>query len=189
MIECPSNGEPSGIPKDFDRNVRAGGWSVLLDAAAFVPTSRLDLRAVQADFVAVSFYKMFGYPTGVGCLLARRKALKKLHRPWFSGGTITVGLDADGEAANLRVTDTGIGIAEQDLPHIFERSYRADTSRHAGGTGLGLAIARWIVEQHGGIISAVSAPGKGSIFTVRLPLHGGNDPADVSVAAESGVGA
>jgi selenocysteine lyase/cysteine desulfurase len=60
----------------------------LLDAAAYVPTSRLDLGKFHPDFVSISFYKMFGWPTGVGCLLARRDALEKLDRPWFSGGTV-----------------------------------------------------------------------------------------------------
>ena len=63
---------------------------MLLDAAAFVPTNRLDLARWHPDFVALSFYKMFGYPTGVGALIGRRAALAKLHRPWFAGGTITV---------------------------------------------------------------------------------------------------
>lgn len=66
------------------------GWDVLLDAAAFSPTNRLDLSVYKPDFVPISFYKMFGYPTGVGALIARRKTLTKLHRPWFAGGTITV---------------------------------------------------------------------------------------------------
>jgi molybdenum cofactor sulfurtransferase len=61
---------------------------VLLDAAAFVPSNRLDLHAVRPDFVSISFYKMFGYPTGVGCLLARNDTLKRLRRPWFAGGTV-----------------------------------------------------------------------------------------------------
>ncbi len=61
---------------------------MLLDAAAFVPTNRLDLGQVSPDFVCVSFYKMFGYPTGVGCLLVRNRALAKLRRPWFAGGTV-----------------------------------------------------------------------------------------------------
>jgi molybdenum cofactor sulfurtransferase len=64
------------------------GWDVVLDAAAFVPTNRLDLAATKPDFVSISFYKMFGYPTGVGCLIARRGALAKLRRPWFAGGTV-----------------------------------------------------------------------------------------------------
>ena len=66
------------------------GWDVLLDAAAFVPTNRLDLARWHPDFVPISFYKIFGYPTGVGALIARKSALRKLHRPWFAGGTITV---------------------------------------------------------------------------------------------------
>ncbi len=66
------------------------GWDVLLDAAAFVPTNKLDLSKVKPDFVPISFYKMFGYPTGLGALLARKEALAKLQRPWFAGGTITV---------------------------------------------------------------------------------------------------
>jgi selenocysteine lyase/cysteine desulfurase len=61
---------------------------VLLDAAAFAPANRLDLSVVKPDFVPVSWYKVFGYPTGVGCLIARREALARLWRPWFSGGTI-----------------------------------------------------------------------------------------------------
>lgn len=56
----------------------AQGWDVLLDAAAYVPTSTLNLSSVQPDFVACSFYKMFGYPTGVGCLLVRNTALPRL---------------------------------------------------------------------------------------------------------------
>ena len=65
------------------------GLDVLLDAAAYVPNHPLSLREWRADFVAVSFYKMFGYPTGVGALIARRDALAKLRRPWFAGGTVT----------------------------------------------------------------------------------------------------
>jgi selenocysteine lyase/cysteine desulfurase len=61
---------------------------VIVDCAAFVPTSRLDLSRYKPDFVPISFYKLFGYPTGIGALIARRAALAKLHRPWFSGGTV-----------------------------------------------------------------------------------------------------
>ncbi|GAA5190740.1 aminotransferase class V-fold PLP-dependent enzyme [Rugosimonospora acidiphila] len=64
------------------------GYDVLLDAAAYLPTGRLDLTEVPADFVCVSWYKVFGYPTGIGCLVARRDALARLRRPWFAGGTI-----------------------------------------------------------------------------------------------------
>lgn len=77
-------------PLEWIERAHRDGWDVLLDAAAFVPTSKLDLSQVQPDFVPISFYKMFGYPTGVGALIARQDALAKLHRPWFAGGTITV---------------------------------------------------------------------------------------------------
>jgi selenocysteine lyase/cysteine desulfurase len=61
------------------------GYHTLLDAAALAPTSRIDLTATPADAMAVSFYKMFGYPTGVGALIAKKDFLAKLKRPWFSG--------------------------------------------------------------------------------------------------------
>ncbi|HEV2351992.1 MAG TPA: aminotransferase class V-fold PLP-dependent enzyme [Terriglobia bacterium] len=92
LFAFPAQSNFSGVqhPLQWIPKARAMGWDVLLDAAAFVPTNRLDLSLWQPDFVALSFYKMFGYPTGVGCLLSRRSALAKLMRPWFSGGTITV---------------------------------------------------------------------------------------------------
>jgi molybdenum cofactor sulfurtransferase len=90
LFAFPAQSNFSGVkhPLDLVAEARERGWDVLLDAAAFVPTNRLDLAAVAPDFVSVSFYKMFGYPTGVGCLLARRDALARLARPWFAGGTV-----------------------------------------------------------------------------------------------------
>jgi signal transduction histidine kinase len=72
----------------------------------------------------------------------------------------------------LRITDTGIGIPPEDLPHIFDRFYRAakDRSRMTGGAGLGLTIARYLVERHGGRVEVESTPGKGSAFWVFLPV-------------------
>ena len=92
LFAYPAQSNFSGVqhPLEWIDVAHARGWDVLLDAAAFVPTNRLDLSRWQPDFVALSFYKMFGYPTGVGCLLARKAALAKLQRPWFAGGTITV---------------------------------------------------------------------------------------------------
>jgi two-component system, OmpR family, sensor kinase len=85
-------------------------------------------------------------------------------------GQVTVSLErAEGHAV-LRVRDTGAGIEAKDLPHIFERFYRADPSRSRQGTGLGLSIAQAEVEQLGGHITAESTPGKGSTFSVWLPL-------------------
>jgi selenocysteine lyase/cysteine desulfurase len=91
LLAYPAQSNFSGVqhPLEWIEAAHAAGWDVLLDAAAFVPTSRLDLSAISPDFVPISFYKMFGYPTGVGCLLARHEALRKLVRPWYGGGTLT----------------------------------------------------------------------------------------------------
>ena len=75
-------------PLELVRIASAAGHAVLLDAASFAATSALDLRIVSPDFVAISLYKIFGYPTGVGILLVRRDALSVLRRPWFAGGTV-----------------------------------------------------------------------------------------------------
>jgi molybdenum cofactor sulfurtransferase len=64
------------------------GWDVLLDAAALAPSGGLDLGDVSPDFVTLSFYKIFGYPTGIGALVARKASLSKLSKPWFGGGTV-----------------------------------------------------------------------------------------------------
>jgi two-component system, OmpR family, sensor kinase len=84
---------------------------------------------------------------------------------------VTVSLEQDDGQAVLRVRDTGIGIDPEDLPHIFERFYRADRARSRQGTGLGLSIAQTLVEQLRGNITAESIPGKGSTFSVLLPLY------------------
>ncbi len=90
LFAYPAQSNFSGVqhPLEWIEQAHAHGWDVLLDAAAYVPTNRLDLSRWHPDYVAISFYKMFGWPTGVGCLLARHDALAKLDRPWFSGGTI-----------------------------------------------------------------------------------------------------
>ena len=86
----PAQSNFSGVrhPLTLVGEARALGYDVLLDAAAFLPTNSLSLRQVPADFVVLSFYKLFGYPTGVGALVARRDAVKRLRRPWFAGGTV-----------------------------------------------------------------------------------------------------
>ena len=87
-------------------------------------------------------------------------------------GTITLSVFQDDNWARLEVADTGIGIAPEYLPHLFDRFYRVDKarSRNRGGTGLGLAIVKGIVEQHGGKVTVASEAGKGSTFTVWLKL-------------------
>jgi len=92
LFAYPAQSNFSGVqhPLEWVAQAQELGWDVILDCAAFAPTNRLDLSAIKPDFVPLSFYKMFGYPTGAGALIARREALAKLRRPWFAGGTITL---------------------------------------------------------------------------------------------------
>jgi signal transduction histidine kinase len=89
-----------------------------------------------------------------------------------AGGTVTLSAAASGGELTIAVQDTGIGIAADDLPRIFDRFWRADSSRTraTGGSGLGLPIARKLAEAHGGTLSAASRPGAGTTMTLRLPL-------------------
>jgi signal transduction histidine kinase len=89
-----------------------------------------------------------------------------------AGGTITIGAEKTDRAVNIRIADTGPGIAPDDLPHIFERFYRSDESRTGAGAGLGLAIAKELIEAQQGKISVASEVGKGSTFIVMLPVAG-----------------
>lgn len=90
LLCYPAQSNFTGVqhPVEWVELAHRRGFDVLLDAAAYAPTNPLDLGAVKADFVPVSWYKVFGYPTGIGCLVARREALARLRRPWFAGGTI-----------------------------------------------------------------------------------------------------
>jgi heavy metal sensor kinase len=89
------------------------------------------------------------------------------------GGSISVDLTTTDAFAKLTVSDTGIGIPQADLPHIFDRFWRADKarSRSHGGAGLGLSIAKWIAETHAGSITVDSEVGKGSVFSMHVPLE------------------
>ena len=90
LFAFPAQSNYSGVkhPLDLVELAQRKGLDVLLDAAAYVPTNRLDLSSVKPEFVAISFYKMFGYPTGIGALLVRRTVFPKMKRPWFAGGTV-----------------------------------------------------------------------------------------------------
>ncbi len=92
LFAYPAQSNFSGVqhPLEWVAQAKEQGWDVLLDCAAFVPTNRLDLSVIKPDYVPLSFYKMFGYPTGAGALIARKQSLAKLVRPWFAGGTITL---------------------------------------------------------------------------------------------------
>lgn len=113
LFAFPAQSNVSGVqhPLEWIAWAQAQGWDVLVDCAAFVPSNRLDLSEWHPDFVPLSFYKLFGFPTGVGCLLARKSALRKLHRPWFAGGTIifssVLAADAAGSGFYLAPGEAG----------------------------------------------------------------------------------
>ena len=184
LFAYPAQSNFSGVqhPLDWVAMAQARGWDVLLDAAAFVPTNRLDLSQVRPDYVALSFYKMFGHPTGVGVLIARRSALAKLHRPWFSGGTITVAsvqgdrhFLAEGAAAfedgtldytNIPAVDAGLAFLEDVGLDLIHERVRCLTGwllgallplRHAG--------ARPLVKVYG----PVTTEGRGA--TIAFNIH------------------
>jgi selenocysteine lyase/cysteine desulfurase len=92
LFAFPAQSNYSGVrhPLHWIDRAHESGWDVLLDAAALIPTNRLDLSAWHPDFVVMSWYKAIGYPTGIGSLVVRREALARLERPWFAGGTIGV---------------------------------------------------------------------------------------------------
>jgi len=148
LFAYPAQSNFSGVQHDLAWIGRAQqkGWDVLLDAAAFAPTNPLDLSAIHPDFVCLSFYKIFGYPTGVG-------ALAKLHRPWFAGGTITVA-SVQGDRYFLHVGAEGfedgtlnyltLPAVEIGLKHIQRIGYDAIHTRVACLTG-------WLLEQFSGL--------------------------------------
>ncbi len=153
---------------------------------------KLHLREVDLEEVAhpiVSSFEPQAANKGVGLVLSAMRPVRveadpdrlaqvfvnlidNAMRHTASGGTVTVELDASGNDAILRVRDTGVGIPYRDMPHIFERFYVVDRSRtrESGGAGLGLAIVKGIVDAHGGTISTESMLGRGTTFTIRLPI-------------------
>ncbi len=129
LFAFPAQSNYSGVrhPLDWVTQAHDRGWDVLLDASAFVPTTQLDLSRWHPDFVAVSWYKVFGYPTGIGSLIVRREALARLQRPWFAGGTISLASVAvqrhalmDGESGfeDGTVNYLGLPAIEIGLRHV-----------------------------------------------------------------------
>ena len=127
LLAYPAQSNFSGVqhPLRWIQTAHEHGYDVLLDAAAYVPSNRLDLSVVKPDFVPVSWYKVLGYPTGVGCLIARREVLGWLWRPWFAGGSVhiaSVQVDwhalapdearfEDGTVSFLQIPDLEAGLA------------------------------------------------------------------------------
>jgi two-component system sensor histidine kinase BaeS len=108
-------------------------------------------------------------PKRIGQVLRNLLANAVAYTP--EGGSVRLSAEASAEAVTICVQDTGVGIAPEHLPNVFERFYRADSSRAraTGGAGIGLAIVRQIVEAHGGAITVQSTPGHGTTFRFSLP--------------------
>jgi len=87
------------------------------------------------------------------------------------GGTVSFDVTCNADAVLFRISDQGIGIPEEDLPHLFESFYRAGNVGNVSGTGLGLSIVKRSVDRHGGIIEVESLPGKSTTFRVTIPLQ------------------
>jgi selenocysteine lyase/cysteine desulfurase len=162
LFAFPAQSNFSGVqhPLTWIEHARALGYQVLLDAAAFAPTNRLDLSRVKPDFVTLSFYKMFGYPTGIGALVARREALARLRRPWFAGGTIALAsIQADqfrlaeGEAAFEDGTPDFLGVPAVALGFDLLESVGMDAV-HARVR----ALTAWLLEELQGLVHANGRP-------------------------------
>jgi len=136
-------------PLEWIAKAKAQGWDVLLDAAAYAPTNLLDLGAHKPDFVTLSFYKMFGYPTGIGALIARREALSRLRRPWFAGGTITV---ASVQGDRYYLSEGAAGFEDGTVDFLGLPAVRIGLD-HLAKVGVGLiherveALAGWLLER------------------------------------------
>ncbi|HUV16090.1 MAG TPA: aminotransferase class V-fold PLP-dependent enzyme [Pelolinea sp.] len=148
----------SGVqhPLEWIEKAHTFGWDVLLDAAAYVPTNQLDLSLWHPDFVPLSFYKMFGYPTGIGTLIAKKETLRKLSRSWFAGGTTTVAsvrgnkfYPADAPAAfeDGTLNYLNIPAVEIGLKHLEEIGYETIHERVIYFTGW--LIEKLIILEHG----------------------------------------
>lgn len=151
LFAFPAQSNVSGVKHDLKwiDIAHIFGWHVLLDAAAFVPSSRLDLSRYKPEFVSISFYKIFGYPTGLGCLLVKKSIFEELVRPWFAGGTIAI-VSVQGDSFyydkdNARFEDGTINYL--DIPAI------EIGLRHIEGIGMDSISTRiecltgWTIEQ------------------------------------------
>lgn len=150
LFAYPAQSNFTGVqhPLSWVKTAQDNGYDVLLDAAAYLPSARLDMSEVQPEFVMMSWYKVFGYPTGVGCLVGKHSSLAKLQRPWFSGGTVNGVMVkkiwhamADGEA---RFEDGTVNfLAVPDV--LFGLKWLSRLNLQALTTRL-QSLTRWLIE-------------------------------------------
>ena len=182
LLAFPAQSNFSGVqhPLELVEEAQQLGWDVLVDMAAFAPTNRVDIAAIRPDFATFSFYKVCGFPTGIGCLLIRKERLAALQRPWFAGGTITVAsVQGDGyylhddeagfedgtvDYLNIPAVETGLRhIARIGIDTIHERvthltAWLLDALaglRHSNGEPLVQVFGPTTTEARGGTVSFV----------------------------------
>jgi len=163
LFAFPAQSNFSGVqhPIEWVDEAQELGWDVILDCAAFAPTSRLDLSTVKPDFVPLSFYKMFGYPTGAGALIARRDKLAKLNRPWFAGGTITLASVQEDSWYHLALGHTGF--EDGTIDYLGLPAVRIGLA-HLAAVGLDaihnrvVALTSWLLGEMGRLRHSNGAP-------------------------------
>ena len=144
----------------------------VIDLSTLVRSACEDLSLIRENGIALSSEVDDGISiTGNQALLLRAisNLIFNAYRYGKENGHINVVLHGDGEQITLKVEDDGIGISLQDIPKVFDRFYRADSSREKTGTGLGLALTKEIVEFHHGALSVESVLGEGSVFSIVFP--------------------
>ena len=156
LFAYPAQSNVSGVqhPLEWIELAHEKGWDVLVDCAAFVPTNRLDLGQWHPDFVPLSFYKIFGYPTGIGCLLARKQTLRKLRRPWYAGGTITLSsvIAAEETGAGFYLTPGAAGFEDGTVNYLNIPAVEIGL-KYIAGIGIEMIHERvtcltgWLLEQ------------------------------------------
>ncbi|WP_020657356.1 sensor histidine kinase [Amycolatopsis benzoatilytica] len=151
-------------PEPIDANA-------LLAQLASAHTPRAEAAGVRLSVPSMADPALTADPVRLRQILDNLVSNAVRHTP--RGGRVTVASRREGADAVFEVADTGTGIPAEDLPHVFDRFWRADASRAraSGGSGLGLAIVRKLAEAHGGEVAAVSAVGEGTTFTLRLPAQ------------------
>jgi selenocysteine lyase/cysteine desulfurase len=188
LFAYPAQSNFTGVqhPLELIAEAQQRGWDVLLVAAAFVPTNRLDLGRWRPDFVPVSFYKIFGYPTGVGCLIARKQALRKLRRPWFAGGTI-VAVSALGDSHYLAEGHEGfedgtlnfLSLPAVEIGLEYVRSIGIDTIHSRVQSLTGWLLAQLVELRHSNgrplvlLYGPRDARGRGATIALNLLDPGG----------------
>ena len=174
LLAFPAQSNFSGVqhPLDLVDEAHDAGWDVVVDATAFAPTNRFDLARVRPDFAAVSFYKMMGFPTGVGCLLMRRDRRPGLTRPWFSGGTVTIA-SVQGDGHYLRPDE---GAFEDGTIDYLNLPSVAFGLRYLEGLGVDaihrrvMCLTQWLLDALAGLRHRNGRP--------LIHVHGPTDTTD-----------